>query len=172
MSKELVVSSTAHETRLAILENDELVEIYFERESQQGLAGSIHKGRVTRVLPGMQSAFVDVGLERDGFSTFPISFRKPKISTPCRCRAGRASRPERRPPPIPLPPPSPLPLPSPQRPRTRKKVDHEAGATAAGAAAVAGAAVPPTDEADSPIPNTPTWIPTPPAPGKKPKAKS
>jgi ribonuclease G len=67
MSKELVVSSSSHETRLAILENDQLVELYIERESQQGLAGSIHKGRVTRVLPGMQSAFVDVGLDRDAF---------------------------------------------------------------------------------------------------------
>ncbi len=67
MSKELVVSSTRHETRLGVLENDQLVEIFVERESQEGLAGSIHKGRVTRVLPGMQSAFVDVGLERDAF---------------------------------------------------------------------------------------------------------
>ena len=67
MSKELVVSATRHETRVGILENDQLVEIYVERESQEGLAGSIHKGRVTRVLPGMQSAFVDIGLERDAF---------------------------------------------------------------------------------------------------------
>ena len=67
MSKELVVSSTPHQTRLALLENDRLVEIYVERESHQGLAGSIHKGRVTRVLPGMQSAFVDIGLDRDAF---------------------------------------------------------------------------------------------------------
>ena len=67
MSKELVVSATRHETRVGVLENDQLVEIYVERESQEGLAGSIHKGRVTRVLPGMQSAFVDVGLERDAF---------------------------------------------------------------------------------------------------------
>ena len=67
MSKELVVSSTPHQTRLALLENDRLVEIYVERESHQGLAGSIHNGRVTRVLPGMQSAFVDIGLDRDAF---------------------------------------------------------------------------------------------------------
>lgn len=67
MSQELVVSATRHETRVGVLENDQLVEIYVERESQEGLAGSIHKGRVTRVLPGMQSAFVDVGLERDAF---------------------------------------------------------------------------------------------------------
>ncbi len=68
MSKELVVSSTPHQTRLALLEDDRLVEVYVERESHQGgLAGSIHKGRVTRVLPGMQSAFVDIGLDRDAF---------------------------------------------------------------------------------------------------------
>jgi ribonuclease G len=67
MSKEICISTTPHETRLAILENDELAEIYYERENEYTLAGSIYKGRVTRVLPGMQSAFVDVGLERDAF---------------------------------------------------------------------------------------------------------
>src|SRR2546423_3675448 len=67
MSKELVVSSNRHETRVAILEDDQLVEIYFQRQQEYSLAGSIHKGRVTRVLPGMQSAFVDLGLERDTF---------------------------------------------------------------------------------------------------------
>ncbi|MFO0281141.1 MAG: Rne/Rng family ribonuclease, partial [Acidobacteriota bacterium] len=51
----------------AILEDDQLVEIYFQRANEYSLAGSIHKGRVTRVLPGMQSAFVDLGLERDTF---------------------------------------------------------------------------------------------------------
>ncbi len=67
MSKELCISSTPHETRLAIVEDDQLTEIYYERENEYTLAGSIYKGRVTRVLPGMQSAFVDVGLERDAF---------------------------------------------------------------------------------------------------------
>ncbi|MGH9586407.1 MAG: Rne/Rng family ribonuclease [Acidobacteriaceae bacterium] len=67
MSKEICVSTTPHETRLAILEDDELAEIYYERENEYTLAGSIYKGRVTRVLPGMQSAFVDIGLERDAF---------------------------------------------------------------------------------------------------------
>src|SRR6266849_593508 len=67
MSKELVVSATRHETRVAVLEDDQLVEIYFQREEEYSLAGSIHKGRVTRVLPGMQSAFVDIGLDRDAF---------------------------------------------------------------------------------------------------------
>jgi ribonuclease G len=67
MSKELCISSTPHETRLAIVEDDQLTEIYYERENEYTLAGSIYKGRVTRVLPGMQSAFVDIGLERDAF---------------------------------------------------------------------------------------------------------
>ncbi len=67
MSKEIYISSTPHETRLAIVEKDELTEIYYERENEYTLAGSIYNGRVTRVLPGMQSAFVDIGLERDAF---------------------------------------------------------------------------------------------------------
>ena len=67
MSKELFVSSTPHETKVALVEEDQLTEIYFERENEYTLAGSIYKGRVTRVLPGMQSAFVEIGLERDAF---------------------------------------------------------------------------------------------------------
>ncbi len=67
MSKELIVSSGRHETRVAILEEDQLVEVFHERSKEYSLAGSIHKGRVTRVLPGMQSAFVDIGLERGAF---------------------------------------------------------------------------------------------------------
>src|ERR1700742_4597681 len=67
MSKEIYISSTPQETRLAIVEKDELAEIYYARENEYTLAGSIYNGRVTRVLPGMQSAFVDIGLERDAF---------------------------------------------------------------------------------------------------------
>src|SRR6201987_1842700 len=67
MSKEMVISANRHETRVAVLEDDQLVEVYFQRANEYSLAGSIHKGRVTRVLPGMQSAFVDLGLERDTF---------------------------------------------------------------------------------------------------------
>jgi ribonuclease G len=67
MSKELVISSNRHETRVAILEDDQVFEVYHQRENEYSLAGSIHKGRVTRVLPGMQSAFVDIGLDRDAF---------------------------------------------------------------------------------------------------------
>ena len=67
MSKELVISANRHETRVAMLEDDQVVEVYHQRENEYSLAGSIHKGRVTRVLPGMQSAFVDIGLDRDAF---------------------------------------------------------------------------------------------------------
>ena len=67
MNKELFVSTTPHETRVGLVEDDLLAEIYLERENEYTLAGSIYKGRVTRVLPGMQSAFVDIGLERDAF---------------------------------------------------------------------------------------------------------
>ncbi len=67
MNKEMVVSSTIHETRVAILEDDQVVEVFIEREQSRGVVGNIYKGRVSKVLPGMQSAFVDLGLERDAF---------------------------------------------------------------------------------------------------------
>ena len=67
MNKEMVISSTPHETRVAILEDDQVVEVFIEREHSRGVVGNIYKGRVSKVLPGMQSAFVDLGLERDAF---------------------------------------------------------------------------------------------------------
>src|SRR6186713_768144 len=67
MNKEMIISSSAHETRVAILEDDHVAEIFIERERQRGVVGNLYKGRVSKVLPGMQSAFVDLGLERDGF---------------------------------------------------------------------------------------------------------
>src|SRR5213082_3877738 len=67
MAKELFISTTPHETKVAVVEDEQLNEIYFERENEYTLAGSIYKGKVTRVLPGMQSAFVEIGLERDAF---------------------------------------------------------------------------------------------------------
>src|ERR1700720_3411837 len=67
MPKELVISAAPHETRVAVLEDGQLCEIYIEREKEFALVGSIYKGRVTRVLPGMQSAFVDIGLDSDAF---------------------------------------------------------------------------------------------------------
>lgn len=67
MAKELIISSNRHETKVALFEDEQLVEMYFQRADEYSLAGSIHKGRVTRVLPGMQSAFVNIGLDRDAF---------------------------------------------------------------------------------------------------------
>ena len=67
MNKEMIVSSTPHETRVAILEDDHVAEVFIERERHRGVVGNLYKGRVSKVLPGMQCAFVDLGLERDGF---------------------------------------------------------------------------------------------------------
>ena len=67
MNKELIVSSNRYETVAAILEDDQVSEVFVERESQRGSVGNICKGRVSKVLPGMQCAFVDIGLERDAF---------------------------------------------------------------------------------------------------------
>ena len=67
MNKEMIISSSDHDTRVAILEDDQVVEIFIERERQRGVVGNIYKGRVSKVLPGMQSSFVDIGLERDAF---------------------------------------------------------------------------------------------------------
>ncbi len=67
MNKEMIISSNGHETRVAILEDDLVAELFVERERNRGVVGNVYKGRVSKVLPGMQSAFVDLGLERDGF---------------------------------------------------------------------------------------------------------
>src|SRR6476661_3760 len=67
MSKEMIVSSNGHETQVAILEYDLVAEVFVERERQRGIVGNVYKGRVSKVLPGMQSSFIDLGLERDGF---------------------------------------------------------------------------------------------------------
>src|SRR5438552_8496762 len=67
MNKEMIVSSNGHETIVAILEDDLAAEIFVERERQRGVVGNVYKGRVSKVLPGMQSSFIDIGLERDGF---------------------------------------------------------------------------------------------------------
>ncbi len=67
MNKEMIVSSNGHETMVAILEDDLVAEIFVERERHRGVVGNVYKGRVSKVLPGMQSSFIDLGLERDGF---------------------------------------------------------------------------------------------------------
>ncbi len=63
----MIVSSNGHETMVAILEDDLVAEIFVERERHRGVVGNVYKGRVSKVLPGMQSSFIDIGLERDGF---------------------------------------------------------------------------------------------------------
>src|SRR5260370_32529224 len=67
MSKEMVISANPHESRGTIIEEGHLCEYYVEREKEFALVGSIYKGRVPRVLPGMQSAFVEIGLDSDAF---------------------------------------------------------------------------------------------------------
>ena len=67
MSIEILVNVAPRETRAAILENGVVQEIYIERASRRGLVSNLYKGRVSRVLPGMQAAFVEIGLERTAF---------------------------------------------------------------------------------------------------------
>src|SRR5437016_10142360 len=67
MSREIVINATKHESRIAVLDEGQVVELWVERTRQRTIVGNIYKGRVTKVLPGMQSAFVDLGLERDAF---------------------------------------------------------------------------------------------------------
>src|SRR3954471_11031554 len=67
MSREIVINATKHESRIAVLDEAQVVELWVERTRHRTIVGNIYKGRVTKVLPGMQSAFVDLGLERDAF---------------------------------------------------------------------------------------------------------
>jgi ribonuclease G len=67
VSKEVLINVTPQETRVAILENGMLHELYIERSRNRGLVGNVYKGRVARVLPGMEAAFIDIGLERAAF---------------------------------------------------------------------------------------------------------
>ena len=67
MKREIIVNSSLVETRVAVIEDGTLVEILIDDSHTQNLAGNIYKGRVLKILPGMQAAFVDIGLARDGF---------------------------------------------------------------------------------------------------------
>jgi ribonuclease G len=67
MAREIVINATKHESRIAVLDEGQVVELWVERTRHRTIVGNIYKGRVTKVLPGMQSAFVDLGLERDAF---------------------------------------------------------------------------------------------------------
>src|SRR5512140_275279 len=67
MSREIVINTTKHESRIAVLDEGQVAELWVERNKHRTIVGNIYKGRVTKVLPGMQSAFVDLGLDRDAF---------------------------------------------------------------------------------------------------------
>jgi len=67
MAREIVINATKHESRIAVLDEGQVVELWVERTRHRTIVGNIYKGRVTKVLPGMQSAFVDLGLDRDAF---------------------------------------------------------------------------------------------------------
>ncbi len=67
MSSEIIVNAGREETRVALLENGLVTEIYIDRKKDRGIAGNVYKGRVMKVLPGMQAAFVDIGLEKSAF---------------------------------------------------------------------------------------------------------
>lgn len=97
MRKELLISSSPHETKVAVLEDDQVVEVYFQRDTDAGLVGGIYKGRVNRVLPGMQSAFVNIGLERDAFlyvsDFFEDSEEYDRVFTEAEGRAAKLTEP-------------------------------------------------------------------------------
>ena len=67
MSEEILVNVTPRETRVAVVENGMLQEVHVERALKRGYVGNIYKGRITRVMPGMQAAFVEIGLDRAAF---------------------------------------------------------------------------------------------------------
>ena len=67
MSEEILINVTPRETRVALVENGMLQELHIERASRRGVVGNVYKGRVQRVMPGMQAAFVEIGLDRAAF---------------------------------------------------------------------------------------------------------
>ena len=90
MSIEIFVNVAPRETRAALLENGVLQEIHIERASRRGLVGNLYKGRVSRVLPGMQAAFVEIGLERTAFlHAADIALERPEEHRGQRCRSVR-----------------------------------------------------------------------------------
>ncbi len=67
MTNELIINARPHETRVALVENGTVVELHVKRGSEKELVGNIYLGRVLRVLPGMQAAFVDIGIDKSAF---------------------------------------------------------------------------------------------------------
>src|SRR5215212_3945785 len=79
MSTELIINASLPEVRIALMEDGRIQELLIERQSDKGIVGNIYKGRVTRVLPGMQAAFVDVGLEKAAFLYVDDIYVHPKV---------------------------------------------------------------------------------------------
>ena len=70
MEKEILINESMGESRIAIIEDETLVEVYIEKQDQQRMVGNIYKGKVENVLPGMQAAFVDIGYDINAFLPF------------------------------------------------------------------------------------------------------
>ena len=83
MSEEILINITPMESRVAVVENGVLQEVHVERTQRRGIVGNIYKGKVVRVLPGMQAAFIDIGLDRAAFiHASEISMREgPAVET-------------------------------------------------------------------------------------------
>src|SRR5882757_10924919 len=82
MSTEILINASMHEARAAVVENGVLQEVFLERASRRGLISNIYKGRVSRVLPGMQAAFIELGLERTAFLHASDIARSPHVEQP------------------------------------------------------------------------------------------
>jgi ribonuclease G len=82
MSDEILINVTPQETRVAILQQGVTQELYIERGSHRGMVSNVYIGRVMRVLPGMQSAFIDIGWERSAFLHVAISGRTATTAHP------------------------------------------------------------------------------------------
>ena len=67
MPSEILINSSSREIRVALIENNQLAELFIEHQAHKGIVGNIYKGKVSKVLPGMQVAFVDMGLDKAGF---------------------------------------------------------------------------------------------------------
>ncbi len=102
MYTDILINATPYENRIALVENGNLTEFHLERPAEKGLVGNIYSGRVVRVLPGMQAAFVDIGLERTGFlyvddvhtSKAELESRIPRYEGPCNKFTLQSNRPD------------------------------------------------------------------------------
>ena len=81
MTTEILINSRRYEVRIALVENGNLTEFHLQRPTEKGLMGNVYLGRIVRVLPGMQAAFVDIGLERTGFLYVDDILHEPAEST-------------------------------------------------------------------------------------------